>query len=195
MLPQLHAAHPRSDQHSTATLRWMSWPVAATPETVQQIVTTLLPDGSPDIHTVAAMARLSVRTLQRRLHDQGVTFAGVVAGARLAMAQQMLVDPARKVIDVALDLGYSDPAHFTRAFVRWTGLAPRQSARTVSCQEAKSSRGWRVNRSWQVRRSGGVGTPRYGMADFMYRCIAGAIAASRAPSMDRPLPRAPRAPR
>jgi AraC-like DNA-binding protein len=34
-------------------------------------------------------------------------------------------DPARKIIDVALDLGYSDPAHFTRAFQRWTGLAPR----------------------------------------------------------------------
>jgi AraC-like DNA-binding protein len=132
MLPQLHAAHPRSDRHSTATLRWMSLSVAATPETVQHIVTTLLPDGSPDIHTVAAMARMSVRTLQRRLHDQGVTFAWVVAGARLAMAQQMLVDPARKVIDVALDLGYSDPAHFTRAFVRWTGLAPREFRRLRS---------------------------------------------------------------
>jgi len=126
MLPQPDAAHPRSERHGTATLGWMACPVAATPETVQRIVTTLLPDGSPDIHTVAAMARLSVRTLQRRLHDQGMTFAWMVAGARLAMAQQMLVDPARKVIDVALDLGYSDPAHFTRAFVRWTGLAPRE---------------------------------------------------------------------
>ena len=71
MLPQLHAARPRSDRHSTATLGWMSRPVAATPETMQQIVTTLIPDGSPDIQTVAAIARLSVRTLQRRLHDQG----------------------------------------------------------------------------------------------------------------------------
>jgi AraC-like DNA-binding protein len=132
MLPQLHAPHPRSDRQGTAALGWMSWPVAATPETVQRIVITLLPDCSPDIRTVAEIARLSVRTLQRRLHDQGVTFAWVVAGARLAMAQQMLVDPARKVIDVALDLGYSDPAHFTRAFVRWTGLAPREFRRLRS---------------------------------------------------------------
>ena len=96
---------------------------------MQQIVTALLPDGTPDIHTVAAMARLSVRTLQRRLHDHGVTFAGLVARARLDRAQGMLADPACRIIDVALDLGYSDPAHFTRAFVRWTGVAPREFRR------------------------------------------------------------------
>jgi AraC-like DNA-binding protein len=126
---QPHAADPPSDRHGTATLEWVSWPVTATAETVQQIVTTLLPDGSPDIHTVAAMARLSVRTLQRRLHDHGVTFAGLVARARLDRAQGMLADPACRIIDVALDLGYSDPAHFTRGFVRWTGVAPREFRR------------------------------------------------------------------
>src|SRR4029453_18336666 len=92
---------------------------------VQQIVTTLLWDGSLDIHTVAAMAGLGARTLQRYLHDEGVTFARLVARVRFDVAQQMLADPARKVIDVALDLGYSDHAHFTRAFVRWTGVSPR----------------------------------------------------------------------
>jgi AraC-like DNA-binding protein len=41
---------------------------------VQQIVTRLLPDGYPDIHSVAQMVRLSARTLQRRLSDEGLTF-------------------------------------------------------------------------------------------------------------------------
>ncbi|HJW68851.1 MAG TPA: hypothetical protein VJ829_05800 [Candidatus Binatia bacterium] len=50
---------------------------------VQQIVTTLLPDGSPHGHAVAAMVRLSARTLQRRLRHEGPTFAGVVARVRL----------------------------------------------------------------------------------------------------------------
>jgi AraC-like DNA-binding protein len=96
---------------------------------VQQIVTTLLPDGYPDVYTVAEMVGLSARTLQRRLSEEGLTFARLVARARFDVAQQMLADPARKIIDIALDLGYSDPAHFTRAFARWTGLAPREFQR------------------------------------------------------------------
>jgi AraC-like DNA-binding protein len=78
------------------------------------------------------MARLSVRALQRRLSDERLTFAGIVMRVRPAGAQRLLDDPARKVIDVALDLGYSDPAHFTRAFVRWTALAPREFRRLRS---------------------------------------------------------------
>jgi AraC-like DNA-binding protein len=104
---------------------------------VQQIVTRLLPDGYPGVETVAEMVRVSARTLQRRLSEEGLTFAGLVARARFDVAQRMLDDPARKVVDVALDLGYSDHAHFTRAFVRWTGLSPREFRRvrstTCSC--------------------------------------------------------------
>jgi AraC-like DNA-binding protein len=99
---------------------------------VQQIVSSVLPTGYPDIQSVATVMGLSARTLQRRLYAEGVTYACVVARARFAAAQQMLDDPARKVIDVALDLGYSDPAHFARAFARWTGLAPRDFRRLRS---------------------------------------------------------------
>src|SRR5262249_36580534 len=93
---------------------------------VHQIVTRLLPGGSPNVRSVAEQMRLSTRTLQRRLSKEGLTFAGVVARARFDVAQRLLADPGRKVIDVALELGYSDPAHFTRAFMRWTGVAPRE---------------------------------------------------------------------
>jgi len=96
---------------------------------VQQIVTRSLRDGYPDVDSVAKILGLSARTLQRRLSDEGVTYARVVARARLDVAQRMLEDPACKVIEVALDLGYSDPAHFARAFARWTGLAPREFRR------------------------------------------------------------------
>jgi AraC-like DNA-binding protein len=103
---------------------------------VLRIVATLLPDGRPDIRLVSQVVRLSPRTLQRRLHAEGLTFAGVVARARFAEALRMLDDPTRKVIEVALDLGYSDPAHFTRAFERWTGLTPREYRRRSGGHDA-----------------------------------------------------------
>jgi AraC-like DNA-binding protein len=96
---------------------------------VRQIVTTMLPDGYPDVHVLAEAVGTSVRTLQRRLQEEGLTYARVVAQARFDAAQRMLDDPDRKVIDVALDLGYSDPSHFTRAFGRWAGVAPREFRR------------------------------------------------------------------
>ena len=99
---------------------------------VQQIVTSLLPDGCPAVRSVAKAMRVSSRTLQRRLSAEGVTFACLVARVRYAIAQRMLDDPARKIIEVALDLGYSDQAHFARAFVRWSGLTPRQFRRLRS---------------------------------------------------------------
>jgi AraC-like DNA-binding protein len=112
-----------------------TWAQGASGETsalggvVQEIVTRLLPGGYPDVHSVAKILGLSVRTLQRRLFDEGVPYIRIVARARLNIAQCMLDDPACKVIDVALDLGYSDQAHLARAFVRWTGLAPREFQR------------------------------------------------------------------
>ncbi len=106
---------------------------------VRQIVTTMLRDGYPDVHALAEAVGMSARTLQRRLQDEGLTYAGVIAQARFDAAQRLLDDPARKVIDVALDLGYSDPSHFTRAFERWAGVAPREFRRLRSVDHAEPS--------------------------------------------------------
>jgi AraC-like DNA-binding protein len=85
----------------------------------------LLAGGRLDVHLVADSLRTSTRTLQRRLHGAGLTYARVLQQVRFEVARQMLGDPAQKVQDIAHTLGYSDPAHFTRAFKRWTGLSPR----------------------------------------------------------------------
>ena len=91
---------------------------------VRQIVRLLLPHGCPDVRIAAHAVRTSTRTLQRRLSEAGLTFVGVVQQVRCAGARRMLRDPDRKITDIAHELGYSDPAHFTRAFTRWTGIPP-----------------------------------------------------------------------
>jgi AraC-like DNA-binding protein len=98
---------------------------------VRQVVSILLASGTgyPDIQLVADRVGTSVRTLQRRLRATGVTYADVVQQARCAAARQMLKEHRRRIGDVARLLGYSDPAHFTRAFQRWTGSTPRDFRR------------------------------------------------------------------
>ena len=93
---------------------------------VRQILVVLLGAGdSPDIRIVAERVGTSVRTLQRRLRARRVTYAGVVQDARCTAARQMLKNHQRTIGEIARALGYSDHAHFTRAFQRWTGLTPR----------------------------------------------------------------------
>jgi len=89
----------------------------------------LRPPRHPNIQLVAGVLGMSARTLQRRLGDVGLTYARVVGEARADMARRMLKDPTRKVGDVARTIGYSDAGHFTRAFLRWTGLTPREFRR------------------------------------------------------------------
>ena len=105
---------------------------------VRQVVAVLLVGRCPDIHLVADTMLTSPRTLQRRLRSAGLTYAHLIADARRASAERLLADPARTIAAVARTLGYSDPAHFTRAFQRWTGITPRDFRAVRACPERSS---------------------------------------------------------
>jgi AraC-like DNA-binding protein len=91
-----------------------------------QVIATLLRGGYPDIHLASQIAGLSARTLQRKLAQEGLTYSQIVEKTRLKMAIDYLQDPSFKLVNIAAELGYTDAAHFTRAFKRWTGISPRQ---------------------------------------------------------------------
>ena len=95
---------------------------------VHQVIDALSNDLRPKIASIAAAIGLSVRSLQRRLATAGVSFDRLVDDGNLDSAAELLRGPD-KIIDVAIALGYSDPAHFSRAFRRWTGLTPRDFRR------------------------------------------------------------------
>ena len=94
--------------------------------TIQEQLTSLPERNYPTIESAARVAGMSVRSFQRRLGDEGVSYSQLVDRVRLDRATRLLDTPGARVIDVALEVGYSDPAHFTRAFRRWTGVTPRQ---------------------------------------------------------------------
>jgi AraC-like DNA-binding protein len=97
---------------------------------IGQIIETLSCDGFPRIETTASTIGTSVRTLQRQLAKAGFTHEQLLARSRCAIATALLEKTDSKILDIALDLGYSDHAHFTRAFRRWTGHSPQEFRHT-----------------------------------------------------------------
>ena len=90
------------------------------------ILQSYLTDGYPDINLAAGIVGCSVRTLQRRLKDNRLSFSEVVREARFEVATRLLRVPGIPVIEVAYATGYSDPSHFARAFKRQTGMNPKR---------------------------------------------------------------------
>jgi len=78
----------------------------------------------PTLENVAARLALNVRTMQRRLGKRQLTFRGLLDECRRRRAVAELERARLPIAAVANRLGYSDPAHFARAFRRWTGRSP-----------------------------------------------------------------------
>lgn len=81
-------------------------------------------DGATDIEGAARALGLGVRTFQRRLAENGLSYASLLSRIRMTRAAALLLETDRPVGEIALDTGYGDPAHFTRAFKRHHGEAP-----------------------------------------------------------------------
>lgn len=82
--------------------------------------------GNPSLTEIAEMAGVSMRSFQRKLSYAGITYSDLLDTVRFENASKLLRDTDRKIIEVAFSSGYTDPAHFTRAFRRMTGVTPRQ---------------------------------------------------------------------
>lgn len=101
------------------------------------LVSNRLAKGCPSIDEVAAALGISVRTLQRRLNEDGITYRQLVGEVRLDSACRLLDDPQFRAIEVANALGYTDPSNFSRAFARMAGLSPAAYQRLSSCEKRK----------------------------------------------------------
>ncbi|CAO4148175.1 AraC family transcriptional regulator [Methylorubrum extorquens] len=91
---------------------------------VAGLIELALLDGRPAIDGVARRLGLSRRSLQRRLEAEGTGFAPILQGVLRARAEALLAEGTTPIGRIALDLGYADAAHFTRAFLGWTGVTP-----------------------------------------------------------------------
>lgn len=69
----------------------------------------------------------SVRSLHRRLAEEGTSFREVEASVKRVLANEYLRDPSLSVDRIASLLGFANASAFIRAYKRWTGNTPHQS--------------------------------------------------------------------
>ncbi|SCB21142.1 AraC-type DNA-binding protein [Bradyrhizobium shewense] len=95
-------------------------------QTLKLMLPSYLDERPPVLAEIAEMAGVSARSLQRKLSLAGVTYSGLLDAIRFEKARKLLRDTDSKIIEVAFASGYTDPAHFTRAFRRVAGVTPGQ---------------------------------------------------------------------
>lgn len=93
-------------------------------ERARGAVIELLPEGGATLAKVARRLHVTPRTLQRRLEENGASFAALLAEVRRAQAERLLGHTGTPLSEVAEQLGYADSAAFVRAFRSWTGVTP-----------------------------------------------------------------------
>lgn len=93
---------------------------------VRQAIIQKLPAGEPQRSEIAHAVHLGEKTLQRRLSEEGTSFVELVNETRKELAQRYVADANLPLAEVAFRLGFAEQSGFTRAFKRWTGLAPAE---------------------------------------------------------------------
>lgn len=114
----------RSFQPELQRLREDAEPDRTTTDRARAAVLECLPSGEVSIDAAAQRLRVSRRTLQRRLSEDGVTFRDLLREVREALASHYVKTTALPYAEVSFLLGFEEPSSFFRAFREWTGATP-----------------------------------------------------------------------
>ena len=98
---------------------------------IENAMTPRLPHGTVNIQSIAMDLGMSVRTLSRRLADEGLTFSTILEELRSELAQSYLRQNNISISQIAWLLGYNEASSFVRAVQRWMGKSPREVRRMI----------------------------------------------------------------
>lgn len=85
-----------------------------------------LSTGKLPISLAADILNMNVRTIQRRLKSENTKYSTVIDEMLLEKMQDQLNNTELSITTISAQLGYSDAAHFTRAFKRLMNMTPKE---------------------------------------------------------------------
>ena len=86
----------------------------------------LLPSGELSEGRVARELSMPIHQLQRRLAEENTNYRRVLENTRKELALHYIGNTKIQLTEISFLLGFSEQTNFTRAFKRWTGMAPGQ---------------------------------------------------------------------
>ena len=81
---------------------------------------------------VAQQLNLTIRNMQRRLKEVGVTYQSILDDSREALALNLIKDKSIPLYEISFLVGFTEPSAFYKAFRRWTGKRPGDYRQAVS---------------------------------------------------------------
>lgn len=113
-------------EHADVLLKHLQT-IATARSRVETLLMPVLHTGDVSMDSIADQLGVSRQTLYRNLKSEDVTFEQVLDELRHKLALEYLRGRKASVTDTAYLVGFSDPAAFSRAFKRWTGMSPRDA--------------------------------------------------------------------
>jgi AraC-like DNA-binding protein len=112
--------------HADALLSQLPARPRGVSERARAAIAEELPRGNPSAEGIARKLAISLRTLHRRLAEEGTTHGELVDDVRRAQALLHLASPRFSIGEISFLLGFAHPNAFHKAFKRWTRMTPMQ---------------------------------------------------------------------
>ncbi len=102
---------------------------------LRRSIAQLVVEGDSSVERLAKSLGCSVRTLQRRLAVQGLSYSDLLAEVRRTLALNLLENPRLGIAQIAYCLGYSEVSTFNHAFRGWVGQPPRDYRKSLRSRD------------------------------------------------------------
>lgn len=133
-----HRAHDRSllqilTSHADGLLRQLSRPPGFA-ERARAAIAETLTSGEAGADQIARKLAVSLRTLHRRLAEEGTSHGDLVDDVRRTQAMLHLTSNRFSISEISFLLGFAHPNGFHKAFKRWTRMTPAQYREAAQSQ-------------------------------------------------------------
>lgn len=91
---------------------------------VSNLLRLMLKSELPRKEVIAEKLGMNIRTLQRKLRDEGSGYQELLDQLRLELAKNYLKNSRLSIDEISSLLGFAEPRSFHRSFKKWVGITP-----------------------------------------------------------------------